>query len=121
MKVKTFKSYKDFETWLKSFDDVSECEKFPTYIDDNDNCKIWADMIVYCKKEITAVKKFSKQFEEFALVKEWAIDSIMECVNNGTFRDMYSDGGNMYSWGVEKIDDGIFYVYVSLKGVYSVA
>lgn len=121
MKVKTFKSYEDFEAWSESFENASDCEDFPTYIDDKDNCKISADMVIYCKKRITAVKRFAKQFEEFSLVKEWAIDSIMECVNNGMFSDTYSYDCNMYSWGVEEIDDGIFYIYLSLKGVYAVA
>ena len=121
MKVKTFKSYDDYAVWSESFENASDCEEFPTYIEDKNNCKIAADMIVYCKKEITAVKRFAKQFEKFALVKEWAIDSIMECVNNGTFKDTYIDDVNMYSWGVEYIDDGMFYIYLSLRGVYATA
>ena len=121
MKVKTFKSCKDFESWSESFENCSEWEEFPTYIYDKDNCKISADMIVYCKKRITAVKRFAKQFEAFALVKKWAIDTIMECVDNGTFSDKYLYDVHMYSWGVEEIDDGIFYIYLSLMGGYAEA
>lgn len=119
MKTKTFKSYNEYEAWAENFENGAEYEEIPTYIEDGD--RISADMIVECKKATTAVKKFVKQFEKFALVKEWAMDSMMECVNDGTFKDTYSDDGNMYSWEIEEIDEGIFYIYIVLKGVYAIA
>lgn len=119
MKVKTFKSYDDYAVWSESFENASDCEEFPTYIEDNNNCKIAADMIVYCKKATTAVKRFAKQFEKFPLVKSWAMDSILECVNGGMFKDTYIYDVHMYSWGVEEIDDGMFYIYLTLRGAYT--
>lgn len=127
--TKKFNSEAEYEVWTEKFDSPSDCEEYPTLIDDGD--RILMDMITYCKSWKTAVKRFRKAFAECGSCVSGWIDAIEENCGDGYFADRdgwkpawTSDPKEIeewaklgkYAWAVEEIDEGCWYVYLNLSG-----
>lgn len=119
MKMKSFKSFTEYEQWADSFDGCWEYEDIPCII--NDGWKIAADMMIECKSHKTALRRFAKTFNPISdAVATWT-EGMKESCETGCFHDAeqsYPEGGT-YSWGVEEVSDNLWYVYLNISGSYA--
>lgn len=132
--TKKFTSYEQYEIWTEKFDNCSDYEEIPTLIDDG--WKLAMDMFVECKSYKTALRRFAKAFgctDENAGVKDW-IEGMTESCESGYFSDTAgwhpawtndpeeirkaAEGGT-YSWGVEELDEGRWYIFLNISGIYA--
>ena len=120
--MKVFKSFEEFEAWADYND-----ESVPVLIDDGWNRSM--DMTTECKSWKVALRRFAKEFKTVPEVTEW-IPGIREGAEGGFFSDSltYYDKDyeyeinrkhGSYSYGIEKIDDGRWYIFLNLSGVYA--
>ena len=128
--MKRFHSYEAYEAWTETFEDPAAYEMEPVAIDDG--WKISMDMFTECKSFKTALRRFEKIFRNVdadAGVSEW-IEGIRESCQNGFFKDamtMWDKAEEQriartfgsYSWGVEEIDDGLWYIFLNVSGQYA--
>lgn len=120
--MKVFKSFEEFEAWADHND-----ESVPVLIDDG--WKRSMDMTTECKSWKVALRRFAKEFQTVPEVNEW-IPGIRESAESGYFSDSltYYDKDyeyeiirkhGSYSYGIEKIDEGRWYIFLNLSGVYA--
>lgn len=129
MKTKIFANFEQFEAWTETFDDC-EHQYIPTIIDDG--WKISVDITTKCKTWKTALNRFEKAFAEYDdSIKDWA-QGMRESCEAGYFKDVtlpswctteeelkeFNEFG-VYSWGVEEIDDGEWYIFLNISGNYA--
>lgn len=134
MKTKLFTSMVEYENWTELFENCSDYEEIPSAIDDG--FKIMMDMFTECKSWKVALRRFGKQFADVdasAGIKDW-VEGMRESCENGYFKD--TDGwkpgwnctpeeyneyvkGGTYSWAVEEIDEGRWYIFLNISGVYA--
>lgn len=83
--------------------------------------KINADMVTECKKHQTAVNRFFKSLgkqniisdiERVELIEEEINNSLLNGYNNFQWNKDYD--GKAYSWGVEELEKGLFYIYLNI-------
>lgn len=111
----TFKSFDEYIEWTEKFDNCSEYENIPVaIITDN---KIAFDMFTECKSGKTAIRRFEKAFNNlYNFMPDWAC-TMRESFENGYDHDAtQADEYGNYSWGVEEVNDGCWYVYLNLSG-----
>lgn len=130
-KMKKFASYAQYEDWTDGFENTSEYEEIPVVIDDG--WKISIDMVTPCKTYKTALRRFEKTFQEVDGIAEW-IECMRESCEGGLFIDTsgwkpawtndpveikeFAKNG-FYTWGVEEISEGYWYVYLNISGIYA--
>lgn len=127
MKTRKFNSYAEFEIWSEENENIY----IPTVIDDG--WKISASMMIDCKSYKTALRHFRKAFAEFETLQDWANDIEGQC-EEGIFTDVTgwrnsaeSDDWNYksmltfgaYGWGVEEVDEGVWYIFMNVSGEYA--
>ena len=119
MTTLVFKDYEAYETWTEQFENCSDYEQIPTVIDDG--WKVAADMFTECKSFKTALRRFEKQFGEVnSEIKAW-VEGMRETCEAGMFSEKensYPQGG-AYSWGVEEVQDGYWYIFLNISGIYA--
>lgn len=116
--MKMFKNYEEYSAWTERFENCSDYEGIPVAIDDGN--KVAMDMFTECKSCKTALRRFLKTFGEVnGEVKDW-VEGIRESCENGYFSDRteYHENG-AFSWGVEEIMEGYWYVFLNISGVYA--
>lgn len=130
MKTMEFHSYDEYEAWTEQFDEAYEYQNIPSLIDDG--WKIMMDMFTECKSYKTALRRFEKAFGDHdQSVKDW-LEGIKESCENGYFKDTCRPGwnateeeikefyaGGTFSWGVEEVDDGYWYIFLNISGAYA--
>lgn len=128
-KTKMFKSFDEYENWTNQFENCSDYEKIPVYIDDG--FKISADAIIECKTWKTALNRFEKAFP-MDVLNPW-IEIMKESCGSGYFEDIKGwmpayacekeelkeiAKSGTYSWGVEYLDENLWYIYLNVSGGY---
>ena len=125
MKTKIFNNFEAYEAWTEQFDNCEYCHT-PCLIDDG--WKISMDMLTDCKSYKTALNRFKKAFGDYNEdVKAW-IDGLYESYECGYTHDElhydtkelekeYSKYGT-FSWGIEEVDEGRWYIFMNLSGEY---
>lgn len=125
-----FNSLDAYETWIEQFENCSDYEEIPVAIDDG--WKIAVDLFTDCKSWKTALRRFEKAFGDYSEdIKGW-IECMRESVESGYTSDSLKPGWNAteeekqdlykygtYSWGVEEQDDGYWYIFLNISGVYA--
>lgn len=129
--MKKFASYEEYEAWTETFENCSEYENIPVLIDDS--WKISADMFTECKSYKTALRRFEKTFASVPEITDW-IEGIRESCENGCFEDTTGwkpawshdpeeikelAKNGTYSWSVEEISEGRWYIFLNISGVYA--
>lgn len=128
--MKKFNSFEEYERWTERFENASDYEMIPCAIDDG--WKISLDMFTECKSYKTALKRFAKAFDEIeksAGIETW-VEGMKESCENGYFADKltYWDKEEerrrakefgTYAWGVEQIDERLWYVFLNITGAYA--
>lgn len=131
MKARTFRSFEDYEKWTDLFENTSDYQEIPVDIDDG--WKVSADLLTECKSWKTALKRFRKTFADIGNVSDW-VECIQESCENGYFEEItgwkpawtndpkvvkeWQERGT-FSWGVEEVDEGIWYIYLNISGIYA--
>lgn len=129
-KVKEFKSQDEYEQFIEQFENCYEYDHIPVIIDDG--FKLSADLIIDCENVDTALARFVCEFEEYPEIIAWVRHTIFECVDSGVYSDKLDLSGlgvpkdkireimknGSYSWGVEQLDDKLWYIYLNVSGVY---
>ena len=128
-KTKMFKSVDEYENWTNKFENCSDNEEIPVCIDDG--FKISADALIECKTWKTALNRFEKAFFMNDL-KPW-IETMKESCQNGYFENITGwmptytctkeeleeiVKNGTYSYGVECLDENLWYIYLNVSGVY---
>lgn len=135
IKARMFNNYDEYETWTEKFEEASECEIYPTGIDDG--WKVSLDMFTYCKSWKWALKRFHKVFSE-VVDPDVGLDGWVECIResceNGYFED--HDGWKpawtteedeikkaaecgTFSYEVQEVDDRFWYICLVISGSYA--
>lgn len=128
MKTMTFNSQADYEAWADTFETPSEYSRIPVLIDDG--FTVSADMETECKSWKTAVRRFAKAFCNISAFDGWIGEDMLENGESGIFQDMSKYYGTpeeiaefrkngQYSWGIEEVSDGVWYIYVNVSSVYA--
>jgi len=123
-----FPSLDEYQNWVDGLTDEehSEYTFVPTLI--AQNSEVRADCQYDCKKWQTALNRFKKDFLNNKLglsdkkreaISGW-IETMQESCESGIFEDHFTekdDKGQLstYSWGVDEVHDGSFYVYLLLR------
>lgn len=131
-KAKVFDSMSDYLTWADSFDGSYDYQMIPSVVIDSKGYRI--DLMTECKSWKTAIKRFRKAFASESIsasVSDWC-DMIAESCENGCWSDAvkpswfhtkeeYEDyiRNGSYSWGVEQVDDGLWYIYLNASGCHA--
>lgn len=127
-KTKIFNTYEEYEKWTNGFENASDYETIPSVVDTE--WEISADMFVHCKRWKTAVRRFGKAFEMIPEIRDW-IETLYESCENGIFEDhiRYTNctkeeykeflSNGKYSYGVEEVYEGYWYVYLCISGIYA--
>ena len=119
MTTLVFKDFEAYEAWTEQFEECSEYEQIPTAI--WDGWKMAADMFTECKSFKTALKRFEKAFGNVnGEVKAW-VEGMRESCENKYFheKEMSFPQGGTYSWGVEEVDEGRWYIFLNISGIYA--
>lgn len=125
-----FNSYEAYENWTEQFDGCYEYEEIPTAIDDG--WRISADLFTDCKSWKTAIRRFEKAFVDVnPEIRTW-IEGIRESAESGYFKEAVEPAwnatpeerkeffkGGMYSWGIEEVDEGRWYIFLNISGIYA--
>lgn len=129
-KAKIFDSWDAYEAWADSFEGCYEYQTIPSAIVVDNGYRI--DLMVECKGYKTAIRRFRKAFENISpSISDWC-ETMTESCENGYWSDSvkpswfhtkkeYSDyiRNGFYAWGVEQIDDGLWYVYLNASGCHA--
>ena len=129
-KTKIFKSFPEYEAWTDSFENCSDYAYIPSAI--VNDWSVSSDMFTECKSWKTALKRFLKAFENVdPEIPTW-VECMMESCGNGYFGDHLSPAweatpeekkefyrGGSYSWGVSETDEGLWYVFLNISGIYA--
>lgn len=122
--MKKFKSYDDYEEWLERNEYMCDCWEEPSLIDDG--WKQSLDMVTNCKSWKTALRRFCNAFSEVNPVVEKWTDCIRKSCENGCFKnEMKYEPGDVlvkkssYGWKVENLDDGRWYIFLNISGIYA--
>ena len=131
-KTMQFRSYAEYETWAERFDEYSEYEDVPVFVDNG--WEMTMDIFTECKSWKVALRRFVKAFSHIdGQVSGW-IEGIKESCECGCFEDkegwrpawtydpkeieeIAKDG--IYAWEVEQIDDGRWYIFLKISGCYA--
>jgi len=130
MTVKMFKSYEDYENWTEQFENCSDYQEIPCAIDDG--FKVMTDMFTECKSWKTALRRFEKTFREVhSDITGW-VECMREGAEGGYFKDECKPGwnatpeelkefyaGGSFSYGIEEVDDGYWYIFLNISGIYA--
>ena len=127
-KVKVFNNTNEFLDWTEKFDDCYEYQFIPTIVVDQKKGYVCADLTTTCKSWKTALRRFRKAFETFDGIISWC-DGLYETLewewNEGNFKTTHEfcekerDGNSSFSYGIEEVSNGIWYIFLNLRGVYS--
>lgn len=126
-KLIRFSNIDDYFEWTDRFENAFEYQEIPVVIDDG--WKISMDLITYCKSYKTAIRRFAKAFMDVEQAEGW-FEGIRETCDNGCFEDLNgwkvwgedereTRKRGCYSWGVEEVDDGCWYVFLNISGCYA--
>lgn len=128
--VREFISYDEYFEWTEKFENCSDYQFLPTIIDDG--FKISCDLFTECKTINTAMNRFEKAFAYKKELIEW-FEAMRESFEAGYYKDtkgcypswtnnteeirkFLEDG--MYSFGIEQIEDDMWYVFLNVSGKY---
>lgn len=131
-KALVFKNFEAFEEWILQFENCYEWEQIPTAIDDG--FKVSMDLFTECKNWKTVLRRFEKAFSHInSEVHTW-VEGMQESCESGYFRDTtgcypawtndpeeikeFLKGG-AYSWALEEVREGYWYVYLNISGIYA--
>lgn len=130
-KTLVFRNFEAFENWILQFENCYEWEQIPTAIDDG--FKISMDLFTECKSWKTVLRRFEKAFGQISSEVHTWVEGIQESCENGFFSDAvpYSAWTNdseevkeflkrgAYSWALEEVREGYWYVYLNISGIYA--
>ena len=116
IKVSEFNSFDEFD---EVFDDVG-CEyEHITVIREKGWIK--TDLMTECKSFKTVLRRFFTNLAHIPDIADW-YDCILESCENGCFsmNDCLRADGSInpdrwYSWGVENLDDDLWYIFLNVK------
>lgn len=128
--VREFISYDEYFEWTEQFENCRDYQLLPAIIDDG--FKISCDMLTECASINTVMNRFEKAFSYKAELKEW-FETMRESFESGHYENIkgcyptwttdrkeiqkfLEDG--MYSFGIEQIDDNLWYVFLNVSGIY---
>jgi len=127
-----FNSWEAYENWTNQFSGCYEYQEIPTAIDDG--WKISVDMFTACKSWKTVLRWFEKAFGNISPEIHTWVECIRESCESGYFKDTtgcypawttdpeeikkFLKGGS-YSWEVEEVYEGYWYIFLNISGVYA--
>lgn len=127
--MKRFESFAAYEAWTEQFENCSDYEQIPVVIDDG--FKVMTDLFTECKSWKTAIRRFSKAFAEVKELDGW-FECLKESAESGCFKDSCKPGwnatqeelkefyaGGSFSYGIEEVNDGYWYIFLNVSGVYA--
>lgn len=114
-----FESMEAYEKWL---DKIEIIDEIPCVI--FDGWKFAADLQTECKSYKTALKRFEKAIADAHPAAKTYIEGMKESAEGGMYKDSFTSKDeegkiHMYSWGIEKIDDDLYYLYLNFSGIYA--
>lgn len=119
MTRKWFESMEQFSTWLDSTN--GDYDNVVSIVEESGWYKI--DLTTNCKYASTAIRRFFNQLEDIKEAYDWK-EEIAESVRSNCWHlndFTMGDGSNnpypMYSWGVEDLEDGWWYIFLNVRTV----